>query len=458
MNQTLLIVEDEVEVALALKEYLQQQKYNIITANNAEEALELIHLHKIDLILSDIKMSGKSGLDLFQEYKEKFDKQNVVPFILMTGYADIISVQNAFVMGVSELIAKPFDLETVRLVIDYLLKSERSYGSEKEHFFSIPIDEFILSKTSDYSIFLKIADKFVRVTKSGQEFIAQRLENFAKKGVTHIYLATNDFAKYTDLQFAISTTITKRPMEEIKKLRIMNQLLSSISQSSIVNTIDKKYLNQSLQAFEAYTQVALNNSQLFNILNVMTSDNQSLSTQSTLKAIIASSIASLWRWNNPKVQSRIILAALLSDIGLKDHKHLLSKKRFEYSPDELKQYERHPLTSYELLKQIDGIPQEILFVAIQHHENAASLGFPQKLPRSKTHAYSKLIHCIGVFIDSMMEQADRTDIKKILDQIHNIQGKTVSEQTLKSLYMLFNLEVPKALNALLLPTDTTRVL
>jgi hypothetical protein len=57
-----------------------------------------------------------------------------------------------------------------------------------------------------------------------------------------------------------------------------------------------------------------------------------------------------------------------------------------------------------------------------------------------------------------MDLDDRSNIKKALDQIHSIQGKTVSEQVLKSLYLLFNIEPPKNLNALLLPTDTTRVI
>ena len=458
MNSTILVVDDEIEIALALKEYLSLQKHNVLVAHNVENALGLIRDNKINLILSDIKMPGKSGLDLYQEYKEKIKTEPVIPFVLMTGFAEIITVENAFKIGINELIAKPFDLESINLIIAYLLQSESSFASGNESFFSVAIDEFMLSKTSDYNIYLKVADKYVLVTKSGQDFTKQRLDNFEKKGVTHIYLNSIDFAKYTDLQFSISTTITKRPLDESKKIRIMNQLMSSISQNSIVHTIDKKYLDKSIQAFEAYTQAALNQPQLLSILNFISTDNPDLAEQSTLKAIISSSIANLWKWNNPKIQSRIILASLLSDIGLKDQTNLLRKKRFEYTTEELKQYEQHPLTSYEMLKQIQDIPEEILYVAIQHHENATGLGFPQKLARSKTHSYSKLIHCVGVFIDATMEQQDRNNVKKILDQIYNIQLKTVSEQVLKSLYILFKIEPPKQLADVLLPSETARVI
>mgnify|MGYP001619351491 CR=1 FL=1 len=458
MLKTIMVVDDDTEIAQTLQEFLTAKEYKVVLAQNAAEAFKLIENNKIDIILSDIQMPDKSGLDLFQEFKEKIDTQNAIPFILMTGFADTISVKNAFGIGVSELIAKPFDLEAVGLVIDYLLESERSHGSESDTFFSVPIQDIILSKTSDYTIFLKVAEKHVRVTKSGQDFTPQRLDNFAKKGVKNIYLNAIDFAKYTDLHFAIASTVIKRPMEEVKKMRLMNQLISSVSQNSIANQMDKEYFDQSIQSFEAYTQVAMNHSQLNNILSFISSDNASLADQSTLKAILSSSVASLWKWTSPKVQSRIILAALFSDIGLKDFKHLLLKKRFEYTPEEAKQYEQHPIASYEILKQIDGIPEEILYVAIQHHENAVGLGFPQRLPRSKIHAYSKIVQGVGVFIESLHIQNNKTDVKNALDVICRDQGKTVSEQVIKSLYMIFQLEVPKSLSALLMPTDTTRVI
>ena len=260
------------------------------------------------------------------------------------------------------------------------------------------------------------------------------------------------------MQFAISEGVAKRPIDEVKKGRIMNHLIASVSQSTIALKIDKKIFDNSLQAFETYTQVALNQSQLSSILGTILSENPSLAEQCSLKALIASAIARLWQWHSPKVQSKLILAALLSDVGLKDAKHLLTKKRFEYTAAETKEYEQHPYTSYEILKQIPDIPEEILLVAIQHHENPMSLGFPQKLPRSKTHSFSKLIHAIGVFIESIYEQEDRTDIKKCLDHIHEAQSKSVSEQSLKSLYILFNLEPPKALASLMLPNETTRVI
>lgn len=460
MKKTILIVEDETELALTIQEYLQtDEHYATFAAADVSQALRYLNdpKNKVDLILSDIRLPGDSGLDLFAHYKKEIDIENLVPFVLMTGHADIISVQNAFKVGVDELIAKPFDLEAVKLVIDYLLENDKNHGTEKEQYFCVPIDDFILSKKSDYTVYLKVANKYARVTKSGQDFTPQRLENFAKKGVTHIYLNSSDFAKYTDMQFVIAKAVATRPMDIVKKAKVMNHLMSSISQNSIVNKIDRQFVDKSLNAFESYTQAAMNNAQVLNIMSFLTQAEHDLSQVCTLRSVLASTVLSAWKWNSPKIQSRMILASLLCDVGLKDHPELLKKKRFEYSPEEVKLYEQHPFNSYQILSQIDGVPEEVLFVALQHHENAAGFGFPQKLPRSKTHAFSKVVHGVGEFVETLLQQDDPSQVQQALEHMFSIQNKIVSEQVLKTLYMIFNVKVPRQIEGLLLPTETTRI-
>ncbi len=59
-------------------------------------------------------------------------------------------------------------------------------------------------------------------------------------------------------------------------------------------------------------------------------------------------------------------------------------------------------------------------MALQHHENAAGLGFPQKLPRSKAHAYSKLVRGVGEFLDTLYVHKDPSMIQETLDQLFTV--------------------------------------
>ena len=457
IKKNVVVVDDETEIISSLGEYLSEEDFNVNCFTSVDAALEFLKSNLVHVVLSDISMPVKTGLDFFKEFKSTIDTTNSTAFVLMTGYADIISVENAFKLGVNELIAKPFDLETISLVLNYLTESQKSFGSAKETYFSVPLEEFILSKTSDYDIYLRLADKYVKVTKSGQEFTAQRLENFVKKGATHIYLNQIDFAKYTDLQFTIANTINARPIDAVKKAKIMNHLIGSVGQSVLAKKMDARTLANAMGAFESYTQVALCNAQMSNILSQLLTVAPSLAEKSAMKAMLCSTVAGMWRWNSAKVQSRIILAALMCDIGLKDNPQLAEKKRIDFTAKELAIYEQHPFNGFQILNQIPDMPEEILLVALQHHENAAGLGFPQKLARSKAHAYSKLVHGVGEFLDTLYVQKNPSMVEETLDQLFTVQSKLMSEQVLKSLFILFKAKLPKQLNDVLLPSETNRV-
>ena len=452
-----LVVDDEVEIVSSLKDFLSDESFNVNTCTNADEALTYLKTNAVNVILSDISMPKKTGLEFYKEFKQQIDTTNTTPFVLMTGFADIISVENAFKMGVNELIAKPFDLQSISLVLNYLTKSTKSFGSDKEKYFPVSLEQFILSKTCDYDIYLRVADKYVKVTKSGQEFTAQRLQNFVKKGATHIYLDSKDFAKYTDLQFAIASTINSRPMDMAKKSKIMNHLMGSFGQNLLCTKMDAKVLGNAMSAFESYTQVALYNAEISNILGQLIQTSPTIAERGALRAMLCSAIAGMWKWNSAKIQSKIILAALMCDIGLKDNPQIMKKKYLEFTPKEVILYEQHPMKGFQMLSQIRDMPEEILQVALQHHENAAGLGFPQKLQRNKTHAYSKLVHGVDSFIDILYMQKKPTMIQEALDQLFAIQSKIVSEQVIKSLYLLFKANLPKQLNDLMLPSETSRV-
>ena len=456
--KNLLIVDDEVEIANSLKEYLTDKGFNVFTCHAASEAYAFYQEQHPDLILSDIKMPGGSGIDLFNKCAEaSAANRTVVPFVLMTSYSDIIGVEKAFDLGVSELIAKPFDLESLNLVLNYLLDLDESIGSTNEKYFAVNIDEFIHSSNYNFDIYLKIADKFVLVTKSGQEFGEQRLNNYHRKGVKNVYLNSNDFAKYADLQFAIAKSLNRRPLELVQKAKLMKHLMESLGQTVLLKGVNKEDLRNAVSAFESYTQVALNNSQINLVLNQLLTASPNIIEKSSLRAMLSSMVTSAWKWNSPRFQSRLILSALMCDISLKNHPELLQKKLFEYSPSERQQYEQHPIESYKILSQIPDIPDEITMVAMQHHENSAGLGFPQKTSRAKLHSYSVIVHCIDEFIETAYNSKDPSNVALALETLFKNQGKMINLQVIKTLYIVFGLKVPKELEGLLLPNQTSRL-
>jgi response regulator RpfG family c-di-GMP phosphodiesterase len=455
----ILVVDDNPDLLLSVQEFLQLHHFEVISCSKASQVSE----HFVDpnssvkLILSDIVMPEKDGLQLFKEFKASPLGLRGCPYVLMTGAVDYLGVEEAYKMGVDELLAKPFELDTLLLVINYLLKKDFAFGPAEDKYFAVRIDDFMHTRNNDFNLYIKVGDKFVLITKSGQEYTPQRLSHFLTKGLQHIYLNNNDFAKYTDMQFVIAKKISQRPIDVARRAKIMNHLVGSVSRSVIANKVDSELLSNAIASFEAFTQLSVQNPQIEKILTQMIQASGDLSERCSHTALLSSMVASSWGWNSGKVQSRIILSGLLCDIGLREHPHLITKLRIDYTEAEKKQYEQHPMESFNTLKQIPDIPVEISLVALEHHENAMGLGFPQKLNRTKVHTFSKIIHCVIQFLETLYFQKDQSNIQAALDQMLQTQAKLISLQVLKTLYKVFNVIMPKQLIELQLPNEVMRV-
>ncbi|MEO0238846.1 MAG: response regulator [candidate division WOR-3 bacterium] len=85
-NYRILLVDDEPDIRAVYGEMLRREGYDVVTAENAEEALYKISTEQVDLVILDIKMKGKSGLEVLESL-EKEKKKKDIPVILFTAYS-----------------------------------------------------------------------------------------------------------------------------------------------------------------------------------------------------------------------------------------------------------------------------------------------------------------------------------------------------------------------------------
>jgi two-component system cell cycle sensor histidine kinase/response regulator CckA len=99
-----LVVDDEKSIRLTLAAFLSAEGYEVSTASGYDDALGFVKSNKIDLIVSDIVLNGKSGLDLLETIK---DKSSELPVILITGQPSLDSAQRGLRYGAFDYIQKP---------------------------------------------------------------------------------------------------------------------------------------------------------------------------------------------------------------------------------------------------------------------------------------------------------------------------------------------------------------
>jgi CheY-like chemotaxis protein len=121
MIPKILLIDDDPLVLRSFKNLLSRAGYEVISALSYKEALKAFEEKEFDLVLSDIRMPGKNGVEVVSEIQSRLadvGKKNL-PIIFVTGYADFSDQLNATFIG--EVLTKPVDNDKLLMTIrDYL--------------------------------------------------------------------------------------------------------------------------------------------------------------------------------------------------------------------------------------------------------------------------------------------------------------------------------------------------
>ncbi len=127
-GKVLLVVDDEVDLRDIVASELEFMGAKVFQAENIATAQKVLSQNKIDLIVSDIRMPGGTGIDLLDSVKAR-DAINP-PVILITGFADI-TVEDAYNKGAEALVNKPFKLDDlIKMVLRYTSPFDERFKEE----------------------------------------------------------------------------------------------------------------------------------------------------------------------------------------------------------------------------------------------------------------------------------------------------------------------------------------
>jgi len=113
----ILLVDDDEGIRSLVKKYLNENNFLVTTADSAENASEKVKIIKFDLIILDIMMSGKSGLDFINDHKKDLD----TPIILLTAKGEASERVEGLELGADDYLAKPFEPKELILRIKNIL-------------------------------------------------------------------------------------------------------------------------------------------------------------------------------------------------------------------------------------------------------------------------------------------------------------------------------------------------
>ena len=185
-SKTILIVDDSFVVREQLKDILHNRNYTVLEAKNAKEALEIIHLNKIDLMLLDLELEESNGYDfLIKNRALILDKLNIKVMII-SGNISSNLIRDSFRLGVKEIIRKPYAIEELILKTDIFIgdkdmEDEVTCKTQLLNQYKNTVDRsFIVSKADANGIITYVNEAFCEISGYEEHELIGRAHNIVR--------------------------------------------------------------------------------------------------------------------------------------------------------------------------------------------------------------------------------------------------------------------------------------
>ena len=184
-NKKVLLVDDDDSIRWVLNENLEDLGLQVVQSSNAEDAIVQLDSNNFDLIISDVRMPGKSGMELLDFCTKNYPE---LPVIIMTAHSDLDSAVKAYTTGAFEYLPKPFDLNEVNEIVERALSSRLNQENSPE---AIPENKFSIIGESPamqnlYRAIGRLSSSHVSVlikgeSGTGKELVAKALHQHSPR-------------------------------------------------------------------------------------------------------------------------------------------------------------------------------------------------------------------------------------------------------------------------------------
>ncbi len=216
-----LIVDDEEYVLETASQILSDKNYSVFICRDASQALNRMQDDSVDIVLTDIKMPGISGLDLLAKIREK---NPLLPVILMTGYADLNLAVEAINRGAFNFIIKPYHPEYLLQIIkkaeqyNHFLKLKENY--------KLYLEDTVRQRTHELETAKKLSDSFSKDLVERLTTVAEFRDTEAGAHVARIGIFSELVARTLGLPMDFVHTIKlSSPLHDIGKIAISDSIL-----------------------------------------------------------------------------------------------------------------------------------------------------------------------------------------------------------------------------------------
>ncbi|MBN1520981.1 MAG: diguanylate cyclase [Candidatus Aureabacteria bacterium] len=181
----ILIVDDEEIMRSFLADVLTDEGYETDIADNGEQGIEKIKEGQFQLVITDVKMPGVSGIDVLKAAKD-IDKN--IDVIIMTGYASVNTAVESMKLGAVDYITKPFNIDQIKMIVERTIEKRRMTRQiEEGKFYRELVSTDVLTDLYNHKYFQQLLESE----------ISRALSH--KRNLSVIMIDVDDFSSYNEI-------------------------------------------------------------------------------------------------------------------------------------------------------------------------------------------------------------------------------------------------------------------
>lgn len=263
-----------------------------------------------------------------------------------------------------------------------------------KEFVPIAIHEFVNGVSIPVDLYVKLGDeKFVCVAKAGSLSNVDQFKNYQNREVQYLWVAKKEYYKFAHQSMSLAgIALAKKDLEDGQKTTLVSMAARSVFRQIEHLGIDLEAYNNSKQITEAVIGLVENHKTLSALFRSLAGFSDQLVGHSVAVSSLGVLIAGSMGFQKRATLEKVAMGGLLHDIGMKTLPLALVEKPVAVmNAEEIQLYETHSFKGMQMLQSLGIVPDDIVSIVFEHHENSIGQGFPQRLRDVKMHPLAKVV-------------------------------------------------------------------
>jgi putative nucleotidyltransferase with HDIG domain len=312
----------------------------------------------------------------------------------------------------------------------------------KSDMVAVPVEHFFSGLKTDVDVFIQLADhKFVMITRAGESFDLEQLKRYQIKNLSHLYINKDAYGTFMKKQISIAGIVLNNDQFGLgKKTQVVTKVAESIYQAIQTMGFDQVAFDAAKEISDQVINLVESHAPLAKLLEGLQKSSEETLRHSVAVSFVAPMIGQKLSWGRKETLEKLSLGGILHDIGEKElSPEAKGKPRAEWSFEEVKEYESHPYRGMMILSSLKNLPEDIIAIVYEHHENSMGQGFPRRLWDMKIHPLARVVAVANTFCELTLASAlnpNPLSPAEAVAHMEKVMGQPFSKESFNALKKL----------------------